>query len=290
MSKSNNYIYKIVSIGKEENPSDFFNWCIEHNLYKKSSANHFKSHLKVIYENEKERFGGCKAIVAFASNRPNNPIGICFLKNYLDDKNLNKSIFEMQEGMFGQDFKPIDSQDGLHFRNLGLLHLDNRPRKDEWQKKCDNFLINAGFLMLYVKKSHRGQGLASDMVEKMESFILNDLRNKSDLFGNTYGNENIEKSLLCFTAQELAYDIVVKSAGYALVTKFNVFDRAYRGFISHTTYKMEMEDDELLQKRQLKDAMVNSDLLSKVDEVENIKNGHVGFEKNLKTKSKLSVK
>lgn len=203
-------LYPIV-IEKNENPKDFFDFCLEHNLYKDDGGIAFTSRMKIIYENVLHPFQGVSAIVAMKNNKP---VGICMLE-HRPGEHENEPMLITQAGM---------------------LHQDNRQRKDPWKKKYDWHYLHAGFISFFVKNSQRQRGLASHMLKEMQDLQLARLH-KYNSFLSHEEKELIKNSSLIVTCRELAKHLVSSSKLFTGVHCDNV-DYNFKKDISSLTYNV----------------------------------------------------
>ncbi len=195
-----------ITLTEKDNPNSFFEMCIKNNLFKEDSET-FKSRLKNIYENKKEYLG----ISSVLAKIDNKPIGICLVEHY---QNENGETVIKQGG---------------------LLHLDNRKRKDPWAKKFNFYFLHVGFLSIYIKEEYRGIGIAKKMVSEME------LLQNERFFKNKKINLDIADHFIMITARGAAYNIVEQSKMFN-PTNFEINDLNYNSVISTLSYLSVFED------------------------------------------------
>jgi GNAT superfamily N-acetyltransferase len=198
--------FENITLTEGDNPNSFFEMCIKNNLFKEDSET-FSSRLKNIYENKKQYFG----ISAVLAKIDNKPIGICLLEHY---QNKNNEVVKTQGG---------------------LLHLDNRKRKNPWAKKFDFYFLHAGFISIYIKEEYRRNGLAKKMVSKME-LLQNERFSKNNKI-----NLDIADHFIMITARGAAYNIVEQSKMFN-PTSFEINDLNYNSVISTLSYLSVFED------------------------------------------------
>jgi predicted GNAT family acetyltransferase len=132
--------YKFENYHIEENPEQFFRWCLDNNLYKKFRETNFTSRMRLFYKGEIE-FNGLSAVVAFYNGKP---VGIALCEH--------QDFFEP-----GKVFKDICK------KNLTV--------KEEYQWGMQQ----VGMINLFVKTVHRGKGLAAQLAKKIELLRLSQL-------------------------------------------------------------------------------------------------------------------
>lgn len=128
--------YKTYKINDKN--SSFFQWCLDHQLFKEES--NFNSRMKNIYTGKRE-FESITSIVAFDGKNP-TAIILC-------------------ENNFGLD-------KAFCFKNVN--------RKSSKKQYFDWDIINVGFISLYVKEEFRNKGIATDLIKKLELHILKEIK------------------------------------------------------------------------------------------------------------------
>lgn len=211
-----NHTYRTVQLNffKEESPKDFFSWCLENKLYKEDiNDEFFKSRMKEIYLGNKP-YHGISTIIAYNEDKP---IGICLLEQKLDEKGK------------------IPTTRG------GLLHMDNRERKNPWQKRFDLEFIHIGFLSFYVKEEYRKKGIAKQLLKEMEELQYN--RIKVENFPEKI-LENLDKHYVVVTARELASKIV-ENSNLFLSSAGEYEQKRYNNSIASFSYEIIFNEKEL---------------------------------------------
>lgn len=135
-----NYIFKNYIIEKFQDPSEFFQWCLENNLYKSVKSRYFISRMKKFYEGEVE-FHGLTCVLAFYNKKP---VGIVLCEH--------------------QDY----------FENA-RLYEDLCRNKLKVKEEFDWGMQQVGMVSMYIKKSHRKKGLAKNMVLDLEKLRLSQI-------------------------------------------------------------------------------------------------------------------
>lgn len=133
-----NYTFKNYII--ESQPQDFFNWCLENTLYKKSKSKYFNSRMKAFYEQQID-FKGLTCVLAFYKK---NPVGIILCEH--------QDYFE-------------------HAR----VHEDLSRFRLKVTEEFDWGMQQVGMLSMYIKKSHRKKGLAKNMLIQLEKLRLSQI-------------------------------------------------------------------------------------------------------------------
>lgn len=211
-----NHTYRTVQLNffKNEDPKEFFNWCLENKLYKEDSNDEFfKSRMKEVYLGNKQ-YDGISAIIAYDEDKP---IGICLLE------------------------QKIDENGSMPITRGGLLHMDNRERKNPWQKRFDLEFIHLGFLSFYVKEEYRRKGIAKQLLSDMEELQYNRL--KVENFPEKI-LENLDKHYITVTARELASKIVENSK-FFLSSAGEYGQKRYNSSIASYSYEIVFNEKEL---------------------------------------------
>lgn len=134
--------YEFKNYILEENPEEFFSWCLDNKLYKTSEDKKFNSRMRLYYNGEIE-FKGVSCVIAFLNKKP---IGIVLCEHHdyfenarrYEDTTVAKSRFKIKEQF-----------------DWGLQHI--------------------GMLNMYIKKNHRKQGLAKTMFQQLEQLRLSSI-------------------------------------------------------------------------------------------------------------------
>lgn len=208
-----NLFIEKLNYERKDDPSDLFTFCLDNQLYKKEEGD-FLSRMKKVYS-QAEPCEGISTTIAYIDD---NPIGICLLEHRLNEK------------------------DELFHHQAGIMHFDNRERKNPWKKKLDFHFIHMGFISFYVKEEYRNQGIAQDLLSAMEKIQLERLSNAqlpADIVNNM--NENY----LVVTAREKAESVVNKSILFHPLLcdthqgnyKKNISSLSYRIFYGEMTDK-----------------------------------------------------
>ncbi len=205
-----NLEFESVYYKKEQNPDELFKFCLNHDLYKPNTED-FKSRMKAVYEQKEKSYEGVGASIAYIVDKP---IAICMLETRLNE---NGETFHHQ---------------------AGIRHLDNRNRKNIWQRKFDFHFIHMGFISFYVKPEFRDMGIASDLLYEVEKIMKSRL--DSDNLPNSV-RDNMANNYIVVTAKELAYKIVEKSP-IILPIGSDTHHGSYASDISSLTYKIEYMD------------------------------------------------
>ena len=194
---------------KDDDPNDLFEFCLKNNLYKDDDLeNDFISRMKKFFNKDKDiPYLGVSATIAYMKEEP---IGICMLEHRLGEDN---NIFHMP---------------------AGILHMDNRERKDPWKKKLDFSFIHLGFMSFYVKESARNKGVAQELLFEMEKLQLNRL---SMLNIPKNVNKTMENNYLTVTVREKAKEILKKSTVFSPMHG-DTHDGCFKNDISSLSYQI----------------------------------------------------
>ena len=203
--------FKTINIQSEQDPTDFFQYCIKNKLYKdEKEEKYFMSHMKVIFDNRRERFTGCIAVIAYEKNKP---IGMIYVQKMKDSLPMIKSAYEVYlesnlENLTKSRFLKKDKNISPYPIHLGgLLYQDNRTRVDIWRQKCDFQFLHTGFMMMYVKPKHRGKKIISKMIELSELKIVEDIKDNFNLLPDIVKNYS-KKTFITITAKSDALKIL----------------------------------------------------------------------------------
>lgn len=200
--KGKTYNFRSIHLLIEDNPKDFFEFCLTHELYKKQD--NFISRMKNVYNNEKP-WQGISAVIVYDQNKP---VGICLLEHRL----LNNKKFITQ---------------------AGLLKMNSRA-KNPWQTKLQWHFIHAGFMSFYVKPEYRKIGLAHNTLKQMENLQYHTFL-KEELPVEI--NEKKSDNCIIVTCRGIAQDIVKKSTLFHSVD-CDTYHNNYNSDISHHSYKI----------------------------------------------------
>lgn len=155
----------------EDNPDDFFKWCLEHKLYKTSQDKKFNSRMKLYFNHEIE-FTGLTCIVAFLQHKP---VGIILCEHQADFENA--TIYE-NTTVARSHFKIKEQFD------WGLQHI--------------------GMINMYIKKNNRKQGLAKTMFQQLEQLRLSCIAKENFEFNPLSVPVFQAKELACIIAEKYA--------------------------------------------------------------------------------------
>lgn len=171
--------YELKSYVFDKKPEDFFQWCLDKKLYKSDGGVHFMSRMKNYFLGEID-FTGLTAVIVYKKNRP-VAIGLC--------------------------------EHNSHFTQA-FTH-DQLPKKNSKPKNLVEYdwgMNLLGFISLYVKEAHRNQGLAKEMVQKLEVLRIQSWVHENN---GKFKHELNELSVPMFQARELAFKITSKYMRYS---------------------------------------------------------------------------
>lgn len=186
-----NLEYKILEIN-EKNRDDFFEYCKINKLYKIDVG--YTSRLLNIYNKVRD----IKNLMSIICYKNNEEVGICLLEktNYLE------------------------------MRKAGILHMDNRLRKNPWKKTYEWNFINLGFLSIYVKEEYRKQGIAKEFLNLFESEIKKIDKKEEDVF-IVSAKEKTYKYLKNYKDIYVSEYDFKKDTSYDNVINFNTYEIIY---------------------------------------------------------------
>lgn len=234
---NNNFSYKYQQILVNQNPDEFFKFCLEHKLYKDGNKEdgdlYYQSHMKKIYE-KKQRFTGIESIIAYDNDIP---IGICLIRKHTDDKDYNYNLSNVDDKRKFIFDKTIT--DGFNINNQFLIkqqieqYNDNRIRKNSEKKRFEDYYIHLGFAMFYVHPDYRGKKIAQSMLNEMEKNIQHNFKNSLKDFPEFFLNK-LNTSFFTITCREKAQE-VLKNSSYLFHTTCSNEDLNFKHFISAMT-------------------------------------------------------
>lgn len=197
----NNQIYELetIHLTVNDNPQRFFKEWLDNMLYQvPEPQSGFNSRMKRVYKHEKTWEG----ISVTVAKKNGTLVGICLLEHRM------------------REDQPFITQAGM---------LDSNSRKrDIWKIKLDWNYIHAGFMSFYVKESERGQGLATELLKKMETL-------QHSLFSQR------NNDCMVVTCTELAQRLVEKSNLFYAVD-CDTHQNNYLPNLSSLTYNIHFED------------------------------------------------
>jgi GNAT superfamily N-acetyltransferase len=177
--------YKKQTINPNDTP--FLNWCLENKLYKEEEG--FNSRMKNIYSTQR-KFESLDTIIVFQSDKP---IGIVLCENH---------TYESQ---------------------AFILKNPNNPRSKQ-KELLDWKILDLGFLSLYVKEEFRNQGIATELIKKIEIQRIKQSK------------QFIEKdTVILFEGKEKTYDLANKHLQYSYVTHLEKHNGNYQQDIYYLT-------------------------------------------------------
>lgn len=192
----------------EENPEDFFNWCLDNKLYKTTANKKFISRMKTLYEGAIE-FKGLSSIIAFYKT---NPVGIilCEHQNFIESARIYKE-------------QKANQSETLLSKILNSRSINNMQELD-WN------IQQIGMVNIFIKKSHRKNGLATFMSKEIENLRLYSIAQENFDMG--------EQTIPVLQAKELSFDILIKNSKYCYITQYKPKDYLYNDFLHLLSKKM----------------------------------------------------
>lgn len=180
---------------------DFFDWCLENKLYKRTTID-FKSRMQLIFKG----FVKTESITAILAHKDNEIAGLLLCENRIE-----YSKGKIYNNPF--EFVPIEKEiTDWGFYNLGVLNI-------------------------FVKPKFRNQGLAKEMVQRIEKLRLNKLANINE-------EHWVENSKSLFEAQEILFEICAKYFKNSYVSTGRPEDKySYRQVIHSLTLKCKNKTD-----------------------------------------------
>lgn len=174
---------------------DFFDWCLENKLHKRTTLD-FSSRMQLVFTG----FVETESVTAIVAHHNNEVAGLLLCENRII---YNKGKIYNDPSKFA----PIEEE----VLNWGFYNL--------------------GVLNIFVKPKFRNQGIAKEMIKRIEKIRLNKLANIND--------ENwFEGSKPLFEAQELSFEIGGKYFKNSYVSTGRPEDKySYRQIIHSLTVK-----------------------------------------------------
>lgn len=196
---------------KQDDPTDLFKFCLENRLFREDNEKEdFVSRMKRTF-NKEVPYYGVSAVIAYEKD---SPVGICLIDHRV-----------------GEDCD-------IFYQNGGMVHSDNRERKNPWKYQYDFHILHVGFMMFYVKPEFRNRGIAQELLFEMEKLQLDRIQN---IKLPEKVKNNISNSLLTVTVREKARDIAKQSTVFSNMHG-DITDGCFKTDISRVSYDVVFDE------------------------------------------------
>ncbi len=201
---------------KDDDPTDLFKFCLDNHLYKDDDEQEdFISRMKKTFNREVPYYG-VSAVIAY---KEEEPVAICMLEHR------------------------IKEDCDLFYHQAGVVHFDNRERKNPWRYQYDFQMLHLGFMAFYVKPEFRNNGIAQELLIEMEKLQLNRIQNMD--FPESV-KKNMGNNFLTVTVREKAKQILKKSTVLSEMHG-DITDGCFKHDVSKLSYDIVF--DEKIEKR-----------------------------------------
>ncbi len=112
----------------------------------------------------------------------------------------------------------------------GLLHLDNRVRKNPWKQHLPYTFLHLGTLMLYVKEEHRNQGLGVQLAKDVVGHAIGALQSK------------VEQTYVSMSALERAHVLCEKHLSFLCLDRIQEHHGNFSKSVSHWSYVLHFQE------------------------------------------------